>query len=222
VVSSLHPPLDFSLVGLRGSSGARWVEFFDGEVGKPVWSVTLAHHADPALVLVTTAPRERWDQRMAGGGESGEVEFASNLVRVLLDLARAEFEGSERGQYNRALWPFAQEQGKVWESWEHAQWSVDGQTMPARTWRFAHGWTGLTLGVPGNYVGVTAFDSEDHEADLVGVSGSEYGFDFAIPFTIHGLELQRPGRTDTTEIYRSQSRHPDHDRVLAFLGPPSS
>jgi len=159
---------------------------------------------------------------MAGGEQPGATEFASDLVRVLIDMGRAEFEDPERSQYNRAVWSFAQEQGKAWESWDKTQWSLDGHAIPARTWRFAHFWTGMTLGVPDHYVGVTAFDLEDPGVDLVEVSGSDYGFDFTVPFGIRGLEVEHAGQPDTSEIFRSQSRHLDHDRVLAFQDLPGS
>jgi hypothetical protein len=214
-----HPPLDFSLFGLDGWSGAQWVGFFEGEVGQPVWSVTLDHHRqDSALVLVKTAPRERWDRLMAGE-EPRAADFASDLVRVLLDMARPEFEESERDRYNRSIWPFSRAQGGQWQSWEPAQWTVDGNPFPARLWRFAHAWTGLTLGAPEHYVGVTAFDVDGTGVDLIVASGAEYGFDFSVPFSIHGLQAQVPERPDTSDIFRSKSRHLDHDRVLASAGP---
>lgn len=214
------PPLDFSLFGLSEWTGACWVEFFEGESGKPVWSVTLAHHSeDSALVLVRTSPKERWDRLIAGGQQPGAAEFAADLVRVVIDAARAEFDTDERSRYNRAVPAFAQDQGNGWESWESAQWSLDGHAIPARIWRFAHAWTGLTLGVSARYVGVTAFNVEDTEVDLTEVYGSDYGFDFTVPFWIHGLEDQLPRRPSTRDIYHSKRRHHDHDRVLDSQGP---
>jgi hypothetical protein len=218
-----HPPIDFSLFGVREWRGAHWVGFFEGEVGKPVWSVTLDHHRpDPALILVKAAPRERWDRVMAGD-EPGADVFASDLVRVLLDMARPEFvEESERARYNRSIWPFACAEGSQWESWAPAQWAIEGNPVPARVWPFAHGWTGLTLGDPQHYVGVTAFDVSDTGVDLVAVSGAEYGFEFSVPFSILDLQAQVPERPDTSDIVRSESRHPDHERVLASAGPSES
>jgi hypothetical protein len=133
---------------------------------------------------------------------------------VVIDAARAEFDTDERSRYNRAVPAFAQDQGNGWESWESAQWSLDGHAIPARIWRFAHAWTGLTLGISGHYVGVTAFNVEDTRVDLIEASGPDYDFDFTVPFLIHGLEEQLPRRPSTHDIYRSRRRHHDHDRVL--------
>ena len=220
MVPSLHPPLDYSVFGLKGWSGARWVEFFQGEVPKPVWSVSLGHSSNEhALILVTTSPRERWGA-MAGRQQLGPSEFASDVVRVLIDMARAEFGGPARGQYDRAIWPFAQAQGWAWRSWDQTRWRFDGHVIPARIWRFAHAWTGLTLGVPGHYVAVTSFDSEDLEVDLAEVSGTDYGLDFTVPFGIG--QLQRTRHAVIPKVLRSKSQHPDHDRVIAFRSPPES
>ena len=214
--SGPFPPLDFSLFGWRGWTGARWVGFFEGEAGKPVWSVTLDHHrADPVLVLVKTAPKERWDRLMASIPELGAREFASDLVPVLVDLARPQFEESVRARYNRSIWPFARAQGHKLESWEQAQWSIDDKAVPSRIFRFGHAWTGVTLGAPGYYIGVTAFDLDDTEVELAQVSGGDYNFDFTVPFLIDELQAQIPERPDTSAIYLSKNRHPDHDRVLA-------
>jgi hypothetical protein len=102
-------------MGVREWNGSRWVEFFEGEGGKPVWSVTLAHHSEKCnLVLVRTSPKDRWDRIMAGGQQSGAAEFAADLVRVVIDAGRSELETDERSRYNRAVPAFAQEQGKEW------------------------------------------------------------------------------------------------------------
>jgi hypothetical protein len=216
-----HPPLDFSLFGLNEWSGARWVEFFEGEIGEPVWAVTLAHSRDPALVLVRFAPTKPWDRRMAGG-LPGATAFACSLLVALIDMARPELDGSEHDQYNRSIWAFAQEQAKTTESWEQTQWGWDGHTVPARIRRFAHAWTGFTLGVPGHYVGVTAFNLVDPRIDLIRVNGADYGFDFTVPFRIDELNTRRPQRLNPSEIVRSKRRLPDHDEVLASTGPASN
>jgi hypothetical protein len=111
-----HPPLDFSPLGLARWPGPKWVEFFQGTIGQAVSSVVLAHFVEGGgLILVKTAPRQRWDREMGGSVEGemnpgrGIADFAFDLVREMTDSGRpaldgdAALEGEERASYNRGL-----------------------------------------------------------------------------------------------------------------------
>ncbi len=58
-------PLDFVPFGLAKWENPKWVFFFDGEIGPPACSVSLAHANDDRVIIVKTAPCRRWDRMMA-------------------------------------------------------------------------------------------------------------------------------------------------------------
>jgi hypothetical protein len=97
---------------------------------------------------------------------------------------------------------------------------IDDHFVTARTWRFARAWTGVATDLPDLYVGLTEFGVQGTEVDLVGASGADNHFDFVVPFSIEGLQRQVPLRPNpgVYETYRSNVRHPDHDRVVAIHG----
>ena len=222
-----HPPLDFSLFGLTEWDGVRWVPFFAGEVGRPVWSVSLAHSADGTLVLVKTAPRQRYDQLMVGRDRQeeaailGPMEFAAESLAQMADAGRPEVDlpSEQRGRYNQRIWPFAEEQAAGWTEWEPARWTLGQRPLGARIFRFAHGWTGLTLDEPHHYIGVTAYNVADTHVSLTEVDGSLYGFDFSQPFKIQ--DLTGGPHLDLFSIARSKNLQPGHELVLATEPPPN-
>jgi hypothetical protein len=224
-----HPPLDFSLVGLAKPRGPNWVIFFEGEHEKPVWSVLLAHSAgDNGLVVVKTAPRQRWDRDMAGEveaedghGGSGATDFAFGLLLWMIDSGRPALEGEaalsgdDRAAYNRGLVTFAEDHGAEWETWEPARWTLGERNIEARVFRFAHAWAGFSVDDPDRYVGVTAYNVADTTVRLDEIDGASYNFDFTKSFGIEDLQAQVGSRPDVESIIRAPARYPGHRVVIA-------
>jgi hypothetical protein len=216
-----HPALDFSLFGLAGWEGVRWVPFFAGEVGKPVWSVSLAHSANGALILVKTAPRQWFDRAMVGrdrkeeAAARGPIEFAAESLAQMADAGRPEVDlpSEQHGQYNQGIWPFAESHAARWTEWEPAQWKLGERTLDARVFRFAHGWTGITDDGPDRYIGVTAYNAPHTHMSLAEVDGSLYGFDFSQPFKIQ--DLAGGPHLHLFSVARSKGLQSDHQLVLA-------
>jgi hypothetical protein len=225
------PPLDFSLVGLADWPGRKWVEFFQGTwdrgLAKPVWSVLLAHSGEKSgLVVVKTAPRQRWDREM-GGEVDGEMnagrgasDFAFDLLRQMTDSGRLALEvevaltGEERAAYNRGLVTFAEDHGAEWETWEPARWTLGERGIEARTFRFAHAWAGFSVDDPDRYIGVIAYNVTETTVRLAEVDGSSYDFEFSKPFHLEDLQAQVGSRPDTELVVRATTRHRDHQVVI--------
>jgi hypothetical protein len=225
------PPLDFSLVGLAKWPDRKWVDFFQGQwewgVAKPVWSVLLAHSVEGGLIVVKTAPRQRWNRDMGGEVEGemnpgrGAGDFAFDLLRQMTDSGRPALEGEaalkeeERGSYNRGLVTFAEDHGAEWETWEPARWTLGERNLNARIFRFAHAWAGLSVDDPDRYIGVIAYNVADTSLHLDEVDGAPYDFDFTKPFGIEDLQAQADRRPDVESIIRAPRRFPDHQAVIA-------
>jgi hypothetical protein len=216
-----HPALDFSLYGLAEWIDAKWVSFFEGESGKPVSSVLLAHANSRVLIVVKTAPKERWDRCSGRDVPSDPVDFAASLLATVADCARATLPASDRGQYNQGIWPYALEQAAGWSSWDHADWTIDGRPVDAIVKRFAHGWAGFTVSDPLHYIGIHAYRSDSTEVALKKVSGEAYGFDFSAPFGITQLHGVAPD-LDLLAITRATTLDSDHQQVLSSQAPPNS
>lgn len=225
-----HPPLDFSPLGLARWSGPKWVEFFQGTIGKAVSSVVLAHFVEGGeLILVKTAPRQRWDSEMGGGVEGemnpgrGSADFAFDLVRQMTDSGRpaldgnAALEGEERASYNRGLVTYAEDRGAEWETWEPALWCLGDRNVDARIFRFAHAWAGFSVDDPDRYVGVIAYNVKDTFVRLDTADDASYSFDFSKPFGIEDLQAQVGSRPDVESVIRAPSRCADHEAVVSML-----
>jgi hypothetical protein len=208
------------------------VEFFQGDwklgVAKPVWSVLLAHSVEESgLVVVKTAPRQRWDREMGGDVDGamnpgrGTSDFAFDLLRQMTDSGRpapdgeVPFTGEERGTYNRGLVTFAEDHGAEWETWEPARWTLGERDMEAKLFRFAHAWAGFSVDDPDRYIGVIAYSVPDTAVHLAEVDGSSYDFDFSKPFDLEDLHTQVDSRPDTELVFRAVTRHRDHQVVIA-------
>jgi hypothetical protein len=172
------------------------------------------------LVIVTTAPKARWDQVMASRPPETEIEadvgadrFAARAVQTLVDSARPHRVGYERDRYNRGLVPFSDAQGSQRRSWDPITWRLGGMGGMGGMFRFAHAWTAITIDDPERYVGVAAYRTPERSLDLVEVAGHVYGLDFTQSFSIDDLSNQ-PNRLGIDAFIRALSVHPDHLRVV--------
>jgi hypothetical protein len=230
-----HPPLDFLLFGLAHWDDPKWVWFFEGEVGTPACSVTLAHANDERLILVKTAPRERWDRVMAWGepetaisAGAGEVDFAFALITPLIDMARpVTLAGTgspteDRSRYNRGIVALAENQSARWNSWAPARWTLGDRELSARVFQFAHAWTGFIVDDPEYYVGVTAFHVASTNISLAEVTDAAYNFDFSAPFGIEELRDRVESVPNIEPLIRAAALLPDHLLVMAAEPRPGS
>jgi hypothetical protein len=156
-----HPPLDLDLVGIADWRGSKWVSFFQGELGRPVWSVHLDHAIDNILVRVETAPRAYWNEVMLGrlavsDTNRGALNFAVGTLARLADVARPPLEAAQRDHYNQRIWPFARREARSWTNWEAANWQLGVRSLDARVFRFAHAWTGLSVDDHDRYIGAVS------------------------------------------------------------------
>lgn len=196
-----HPPLDFPLYGLDSPAvGRRWVEFFEGQLGLPVWSVWLDHLIDDRLLVVRTAPQARWNDVMGRGAAAGMVEFAATGIRVLLDQPRPQLGAGEGVAYDEQLVSTSESVARQWKKWEAVAWPVDGEDHDARVRTFSNSWTGVLALGEDLYVGVTGINSTDPSVALTRVEGADYGFDFTSPFGIADLESRAAQYPDIGHI----------------------
>ena len=224
-----HPPLDFDLVGMADWRGSKWVSFFQGESGRPVWSVLLDHAIDRVVVTVETAPRAYRDRVMVGEfaereatDDRGAFDFAAGTLIRLADVARPLLGEDQRRLYNQRISAFAENEARRWTNWESATWQLGARSLGALVFRFAHAWTGLSVDDPNRYIGVTAFNLASSNVRLAEVSGDQYNWDFSQPFSIDGLNAQAGMHPDVLAVLRSTEIQQDHHRVLDGEGRPES
>lgn len=216
-----HPPLDFPLVGLGfGACERRWVEFFEGELGRPVWSVWLDHLVGDRLLVVRAAPRARWDDIMGSGSEpseraaSGIAEFVATAVRAVLDQARPELDRHDERTYNSRIYSMADSIARQWAEWDMATWQLDGRDCDARILRLSNIWTGVTAAGEDLYIGVTGYNSTDPEVSLEQVDGHAYDFDFTAPFSIADLDARAAAFPNTEDARRAAQLQPSDIEIL--------
>ena len=212
-----YPPLDFSLTGLSQWPGPKWVASFDGYPMFGVRSVYLAHSVeDGGLIVVKTAHRQRWDDEHGRHLSLLEhfSDFAGVLLRFMVDSARPELQGEDRSFYNTGLNPFAYSHNKEWRTWERAQWSLAEQSLDARVFRFADGWTGFSVDDPDRYIAVAAYNVTDTNVRLEEVDGASYGLDFTKPFGTEALQSLAETNPNVASLMRARAKHPDHQAVI--------
>jgi len=222
-----YPPLDFSLTGLSQCLGPRWVTSFEGFPSFGVRSVYLAHSVeDGGLIVVKTAHRQRWDDDHGGGNRTGSEDsdrlrtrnselFARVLVLFIVDSTRPELQGEDRSYYKTGIYPFVDSHAEEWRRWESAQWSLGEQSLDARVFRFADGWTGFSVDDPDRYIAVAAYNVADTNVRLEEVDGAAYDFDFSMPFTIEQLRAHTDTKPDVASLMRARTKHPNHEAVSA-------
>ena len=137
----MYPPFDFPLYGLDGAwTGPRWLDFFEGEVGKPSWGAWLGHghtadrKPDSPWVIMGSFSVRRSVETQLQPSESFEHYLASIATLVLFNdsveaPARLETE-PER-----------------WSAWQSASFSADGQPISAQVLNRGDAWAGFTTGL---------------------------------------------------------------------------
>lgn len=133
-----HPPLDFPLVGLDASwRGPRWLDFLEGQAGKPVVGAWLGHGDDyerpttGSWAFVGTFSRKHVDADWRGPSRSFEEFLASTAAMFLQGDASSP------------------EVAPEWELWDATTVSLGARTLSARIFEHAGAQVLLSFDLPG-------------------------------------------------------------------------
>ena len=96
-------------------------------------------------------------------------------------------------------------------------WSLGAETLNARVFRFADGWTEFSDDDPDRYIAAVAYNVADTNVRLDEVDGAAYDFDFSMPFTIEDLRGQKDTQPDVATLMHAHTRHPDHEAVITAI-----
>jgi hypothetical protein len=151
--------------------------------------------------------------------ETGTVAFHARGVHALMDMARPELPEGERDRYNWQLPVASRSLAQGWRDWEKIHCRLDGRIVQAGLFRFAHGWTGVTLIDGDRYIGVTGFNVADPAVALSEADLRLYRFSFDQPFSLRDLDAAASRHPDVEHITRSPTVHPDHGRLLGAHKP---
>jgi hypothetical protein len=88
-LSSMHPPIDFTCLEPAGDWTSRWLEFFEGEQGQPVWAITLAFAKDDVNFYIKTMPQDRYDDLMSANVDDKRLAVAEDAVLSLINYSLA-------------------------------------------------------------------------------------------------------------------------------------
>lgn len=148
-----HPPVDFQLYGLVGSVRCeRWLEFVEGEPGRPVWSVWLGHRCPSGTVVVTTHPAERFVEVERVSGDVLPA-LARVAATTLLSLTMPPPDDPRRTAALTAnVWAVADDAAAAYGSWPRETWTLGTVEMSVPVWAFAGGWAGIVTRVPAAYL----------------------------------------------------------------------
>ena len=160
---TVHPPVDFRCFEQQdGTVAERWLEFFEGEDGSPIWSVTLGaiRNGDAGPIFVKTLARDRFDELMVGDtGPSAEREIAYDTVRGLVNFSMAGgLDADPRSSLtyeqltSARITEFIFEQAGLFDTWGTSTVQVDGAETSCSVWSFA-GWRcALVTRLPDRYL----------------------------------------------------------------------
>lgn len=190
------PPIDFPVYGMDPSwAGTRWLDYYQGKVGDPVWSVGLGHlsagHAGG--VVVSTLRREHYDTVAARMGVDPLAEVALDGAIRLGDAGLPVREVPRPPGLLRALVDHMSRQAQRCRDWPVVTWRLDGEPITAPVLRFADGWLTCTDAPRDGYltvvgIGVPLSPSlHVTRADL-----REYGVDPAVRLSPALLAEARP------------------------------
>ncbi|HEX5120443.1 MAG TPA: hypothetical protein VFW65_35120 [Pseudonocardiaceae bacterium] len=207
-MSSASPPVDFPLYGLDRWGGPRWLETYDGQLGKPTWGVRLGHQrGTDTYVGVATLPRERFDRLC--GADRREVAMFGTFWLINLTLPDGRLPRPDG--FVRDLVDLSRNAAGRHAHWPRVRWSIG----EAAIWRFAGGWTGFAV-LADVYVVVAAFGVQPAGLGFAVVSdGTPYGFDLAGRLRTTDLPAARE-RTGPAEpaLLNNDAWHADHAALL--------
>ncbi len=140
-MANLFPPFDFPLYGLDVHwTGPRWLDFFEGQSGKPSWGAWLGHGHDAdrrpgsEWVIVGSFSARRSTEVQLQPGETFEHYLASVATHVLFNDS---VEGPARLEAEPARWT----------AWPSTSLSADGQRLSAQFQERGDAWAAFTTGL---------------------------------------------------------------------------
>jgi hypothetical protein len=180
------PPIEFVPYGVAAWTGARWLEFFEGESGEPAWSVWLAHRTTDGrgLVVIITYPKRRFDDRLAVDSEEPMLEVVARAAFFLGELMRVNLRERDRWIHD-------------FERWPRAPWTIDGASVEARTLSVGTDWAAVTT-LTDAYLVILGHEVGPAELALVSMGdGEPYGVDFDEPLRLQDLTKRLADRPET-------------------------
>ncbi|SFP52939.1 hypothetical protein SAMN05421810_102861 [Amycolatopsis arida] len=221
----VSPPADFPVYGLDERwRGPRWLDFFEGRPGDPVWAVWLGHREAEGDhgVRVGTLPRERYDEVMSPRGGDTRVPVAFSAAFGLVNLTLPDGSVPRPEGLIPALVEHAERQAKRHREWPRVAWEVDGRWAQAAVWSFADAWAGFTDVLEDAYLVAVGIGVQPEGLRLVPAAGAEYGVDLAAPLDPGELTLMRRARPEAwLPPPRRDGYHPDQLALLARPDRPS-
>ena len=152
-MSHTHPAIDFPVYGLAGWRGPQWLDSLEGEAGKPIAAVWLAHrtgdemrHGFPYVKIGTLSLRQygcvsptlHTDETRS----SREVAFAAMLK--LLNMTSPILSREEQSKYSTNAVRFAEQQADRHADWQAVDWSINGRRVDARVLEWSGAWVAFT------------------------------------------------------------------------------
>jgi len=185
-VGDFFPRLEFVPYGLDSSwTEPRWLEFVDGELGRPAVTLWLTHGTgrDPEpgtpWALVGTVSLDRLAAAKAHGTDTEQV--AVSAMWALVNRTQPNGPRQPRRFYKRRN-NFVLESAQNYGSWRQVSWHIDGRTAAARVFDWAGAWAGFTTDTPGVAVIVVAQDLQADGFTLTKlVDCAAYHFDLDAP-----------------------------------------
>ncbi|HYS38734.1 MAG TPA: hypothetical protein VEO01_24195 [Pseudonocardiaceae bacterium] len=217
-----HPPLDFPCVELAGQWSTSWLEFFEGEQGEPVWSVTLGSARDNSNIYVKTMPRDRYDRLMAVGSNDTVRAVIEDAAQSLINYALASGaagprESGARERLSNHVPVLLDELSDRYRDASQVEWLIDGGRVPFLLFSFGGWWAAYSGQLADRYVICHGNDPLPDDLTLSTVreigayaSGLDVPFDLAV--------LQSPDQVARRVSHRVDlSLHTDYERLLETI-----
>ncbi|WP_116044214.1 hypothetical protein [Amycolatopsis palatopharyngis] len=198
----VSPPVDFPIYGLDwGWRGPRWLDFFEGRPGEPVWALWLGHREEGGEhgVRVGTLPRDRYDSALSPRSGDPLVAVAFSAAFGLINLTLPDGSVPRPDGLIPAMVEHAEEQAKRHAQWPRVAWDIGGRWAQASIWSFAGAWAGFTDLLDDAYLVAIGIGVQPEGMRLVpvGSNAKNYGIDLAAPLDATELARQRHVRPDT-------------------------
>jgi hypothetical protein len=217
-----HPPLDFLCFELAGQWSTSWLEFFEGEQGEPVWSVTLGFARDNLNIYVKTMPRERYDRLMTVGSNDTERAVVEDTVQSLVSYALASGaagpqESGARERLSQHVPVLLDELSDRYRDSDQVEWVVDGDRVPFLVFSFGGWWSAYSGQFADRYVICHGNDPLPGDLTLSTVreigtyaGGLDVPFDLAVLQSHEQVARRASHRVDL-------SLHTDYERLLETI-----
>jgi hypothetical protein len=221
----VFPPPDFPVYGFDESwAGPRWLEFLQGQPGRPLREIWLAHGWSPSpeasrpWARVGTFPAERYVRLMSGRYGDAARTVATAAVFDLMNRTSPVLPEQQRRRYWEAAMQ-VEAQAEDYVRWPTANWRVDGRSVQARIAWWAGAWTGFTMDVSGVAIVVVAHGIAPGAVQLARVDDARpYGFDLdqplAYPEALHKAAAAALGVISLDAPAAGWPMHADHERLL--------